>query len=48
MTDAFGIAPVLRLIQLQYFRWALKEIAPTHPDVPYIVHKINLLERALA
>jgi hypothetical protein len=48
MTDAFGIAPVLRLIQLQWYRWALREIDPMHEDVPYIVGKINSLERKLA
>lgn len=25
------------------FRWALREIHPLHPDVPYIVYRINTL-----
>lgn len=40
-----GIAPVLNLARLVYYRWALKEISPLHPDVPHIVRKINQLER---
>jgi hypothetical protein len=48
MRNAFGIAPVLRLIQLQWWKWALREIDPMHEDVPYIVGKINSLERKLA
>jgi hypothetical protein len=40
-----GIAPVIDLICLQYYRWALREIHPMHPDVPRIVHQINRLER---
>jgi hypothetical protein len=40
-----GIAPVIDLILLQWWRWALREIDPLHPDVPRIVRVINQLER---
>jgi hypothetical protein len=40
-----GIAPVIDLIRLQWYRWALREIHPMHPDVPRIVRRINQLER---
>lgn len=43
MTELLGIAPVIRLAKLYYFRWALAEINPLHPDVPRIVHAINEL-----
>lgn len=41
-----GIRPVLNLIALAYYRWALREIDPMHPDVPGIVTRINALENA--
>lgn len=41
-----SIYPVLRLWQLTYLRWALAEICPLHPDVPYIVNRINEIERS--
>jgi hypothetical protein len=40
-----SIAPVLRLFALQYYRAALRQIHPLHPDVPLIVCRINELER---
>jgi hypothetical protein len=29
-----------------YYRWALSEIDPMHPDVPAIVHRLAELEPA--
>lgn len=46
MSEAFGLSPVFRLAALVYYRWALREIDPMHPDVHYIVHRINELEKA--
>ena len=41
--------PILFFIRdtvcLGYYRWALAEISPLHPDVPRIVHRIHQLER---
>jgi hypothetical protein len=39
-----GIAPVIDLIRLQWYRLALRQIDPLHPDVPYIVHRLRELE----
>ena len=46
-----GINPVcelwgeaLRALKLRWWRWALSEISPTHPDVPLIVRRIRELE----
>lgn len=41
-----GIRPVLNLIALAWWKWALSEIDPMHPDVPGIVTRINELENA--
>jgi hypothetical protein len=32
------------LIVLAYYRWAMRQIDPLHPDVPEIVRRINDLE----
>lgn len=32
-----------RAAVLAYYRWALREISPNHPDVPHIVARINSL-----
>lgn len=42
-----AFAPLLREIQIRWFQWALAEINPSHPDVPYIVHRLNQLRRPL-
>lgn len=31
-------------VEREHLRWALREIAPTHPDVPFIVRRIRELE----
>ncbi len=31
-------------LEREHLRWALREIAPTHPDVPFIVTRIRELE----
>lgn len=41
-----SIQPVIDLIRLHWYRWALSEIHPLHPDVPLIVTRINELERS--
>jgi hypothetical protein len=41
-----GLLPLFRLMALTYYRWAMREIDPLHPDVPEIVRRINDLERA--
>jgi hypothetical protein len=38
-------AKAWRLACIAGLRWALAEIPPTHPDVPYIVRRINELRR---
>ena len=38
--------PLIKHAALLYYRWALREICPLHPDVPQIVLAINTLERA--
>lgn len=40
-----GIRPVVRLIALAWYRWALSEMGPLHRDVPEVVRRINELER---
>jgi hypothetical protein len=42
-----GLFPVWRLWCVTYYRWALREIDPMHPDVHHIVHRLNELESAL-
>lgn len=37
--------PLIREMQLRYYRWALAEISPLHADVPYIVRRLNDLRR---
>lgn len=41
-----GFIPLLRLYQITWYRWALKEISPLHPDVPYIVRRLAELRGA--
>jgi hypothetical protein len=42
-----ALAPIWRLWCLTWYRRALREIDPMHPDVGLIVLKINTLERGL-
>lgn len=39
-----SLRPLVINAKLIWYRWALKEICPLHPDVPYIVLSINQLE----
>ena len=41
-----GLKPILNLWRLFYYRRALRQIHPLHPDVPYIVDRLNQLEHA--
>jgi hypothetical protein len=43
-----GLQPIIRLLTLAWYRWALRQIDPLHPDVPEIVVKIVDLENAHA
>lgn len=40
-----GIKPLWDALALAYYRWALSEIRPLHPDVPRIVLRVNQLSR---
>lgn len=37
---------IFRLWALAFYRWALREIDPMHPDLPAIVVKVRQLEAA--
>lgn len=39
-----GIRPIFVGLALAWWKWALREIDPMHPDVPVIVRRINQLE----
>jgi len=41
-----GLLPVFRLMALAYYRWAMSQIDPLHPDVPEIVLRIRELEKS--
>jgi hypothetical protein len=45
-TPYTGLYPIWRMWALAYYRWALKEIDPMHPDLGLIVYRINQLERS--
>lgn len=38
-----AIRPLIREARIAYYRWALAEINPLHPDVPRIVHRLRSL-----
>ena len=39
-----GVESITRLAALTYYRWAMNQIDPLHPDVPEIVCKISELQ----
>jgi len=39
--------PIYKLMMLVWYRWAMRQIDPLHPDVPEIVRRISELERTL-
>lgn len=52
MTQRGSLSPITtlwaeawRLACIAGFRWALREIRPLHPDVPYIVRRLRELQR---
>ena len=45
LVRAVGLEPIARLAALTYYRWAMSQIDPLHPDVPSIVCRINELEQ---
>jgi hypothetical protein len=47
MMNLIGLRPLYRNAAIFYYRWALNEIHPLHQDIPYIVHRLNALEREL-
>lgn len=40
-----GLRSIANLMALVYYRWAMSQIDPLHPDVPAIVCRINELEQ---
>lgn len=40
-----GLEPIARLVALMYYRWAMSEMDPLHPDVPDIICRINELQQ---
>lgn len=41
-----GLQAIWRLAALSYYRWALREMGPQHPDVPHVVLRVRELEDA--
>lgn len=41
-----ALFPLIRLYKLTLYRWALKEISPTHEDVPFLVRELHRWENA--
>ena len=39
-----GLLPLYHGMALAYYRWAIRQIDPLHPDVPEIVRRISELE----
>ena len=39
-----GLLPLYHALALAYYRWAMRQIDPLHPDVPHIVRRITELE----
>jgi hypothetical protein len=38
-----GAGPVWLNAQILYHEWALREMHPLHPDVPYVVQTLSVL-----
>lgn len=38
-----SLRPLWRETAIAYYRWALREIHPLHPDVPFIVRRLRAL-----
>lgn len=38
-----ALRPLTREFRIAYYRWAQREIPPTHPDVPLIVMRLRAL-----
>jgi hypothetical protein len=38
--------PFWREAAIRWYRWALREIDPMHPDVPFIVNRLHHWENA--
>lgn len=38
------LSTIFRMAALVYYRWALREMDPLHPDVPHVVRRIRELE----
>lgn len=43
-----GLIPLYRALALAYYRCAMRQIHPLHPDVPELVRRISDLERTFA
>lgn len=40
-----GLEPLWRHACLLYYRAALRQMPPLHPDLPYVILRLNELER---
>jgi hypothetical protein len=40
-----SLSPLWRHACLVCFKWARAEMDPLHPDLPYVIRRINELER---
>jgi len=39
-----GPKAILRLFALAYYRWAMREMGPQHPDLPRVVVRVRELQ----
>jgi hypothetical protein len=46
LLERCGLAGLWNFGAIQFYSWALREINPMHPDVPYIVRRLNELQRS--
>jgi hypothetical protein len=35
------IRPLLRELAIAYYEWAEHDMGPTHPDLPYVLHRLR-------
>lgn len=40
----FFLRTLPRAVEAAHLKWALAEVSPLHPDVPYIVRRLHELE----
>lgn len=44
--NIMGLQSIFRLMALAYYHWAIREMNPQHPDVPYVVLRLRELQDA--